>query len=85
MPPSKKKKLRPSSRGTKKRLGKGVSKQPATAPSFGPMDELDTALISVPPGLVTLPGPHEETDEAEQGEEEEPLEDDAEMKMVMRM
>ena len=42
------------------------------------MDELDTALVSVPPGLVTMPGPQNEIDEAEQGEEEEPLEDDAE-------
>ena len=35
-------------------------------------------LASVSPGLLTMPGPQNESDEAEQGEEEEPLEDDAE-------
>ena len=80
VPPSKRRKTKfdQSSRGNKKRPGKGVLKQPAAAPSFGPMDELDTALVSVPLGRVTMPGPQNEIDEAEQGEEEEPLEDDAE-------
>ena len=62
----------------KKRPGKGIFEKPAAAPSFGRMDELDTALVRVPPGPVSMPGSQNESDEAEQGEEEEPLDDDAE-------
>ena len=53
-------------------------KKPAAAATFGPLDELDTALVSAPGGPVTAGGSDNPSEEAEQGEEELPWEEDAE-------
>ena len=67
-----------SSHGTKKRPSSNKMKKPAAAATYGPLDELDTALVSAPGGPVTAGGSDNPSEEAEQGEEELPLEEDAE-------
>ena len=62
----------------KKRPSSNKMKKPAAAATYGPLDELDTALVSAPGGPVTAGGSDNPSEEAEQGEEELPLEEDAE-------